>query len=270
LDWLDGVAYLTDSSRVIVAVGKRNWSRFATENGAPGLASAETVLGRNVLDFVEGDAVRSVYSRALAALARGGAPAVVFPFRCDAPGVRRDLRMAITLVRRGIRPAGFLFQSILLESATRPKLALFDFAQHAKAASGGPARRTVTICSFCQRVLAAEKRRAGTNDWIEAEIAQRELPRTGIRVQHRACPRCDARWAALGLGRGTGMPLSRRQIDVLRLMIEGHPNRTIATKLSMSENTVKTHLKAMFERLGARNRTDAVQLALRIWPDLRR
>jgi two-component system, NarL family, nitrate/nitrite response regulator NarL len=55
--------------------------------------------------------------------------------------------------------------------------------------------------------------------------------------------------------------LTQRQIDVLSLMIEGQANKVIARKLNLSESTVKTHVQAIFERLGVKTRTQAVVAA---------
>jgi DNA-binding NarL/FixJ family response regulator len=57
--------------------------------------------------------------------------------------------------------------------------------------------------------------------------------------------------------------LTPRQRDVLRLLIEGKPNKLICRELALSESTVKTHLAAIFRRLGANSRTQAVVAAAR-------
>jgi DNA-binding NarL/FixJ family response regulator len=58
--------------------------------------------------------------------------------------------------------------------------------------------------------------------------------------------------------------LSPRQGDVLRLLIEGKPNKAICRDLGLSESTVKTHLAAIFRKLGASSRTQAVVAAARL------
>lgn len=56
--------------------------------------------------------------------------------------------------------------------------------------------------------------------------------------------------------------LSAREIDVLRLVAEGHSNREIGRQLHISEATVKTHLIHMYGKLGVNDRTAAVTVAL--------
>jgi DNA-binding CsgD family transcriptional regulator len=54
--------------------------------------------------------------------------------------------------------------------------------------------------------------------------------------------------------------ITRRELEILGLVAQGMSNREIAGKLYVSENTVKTHCSRAFDKLGARRRTQAVQL----------
>ncbi|WP_166263407.1 response regulator transcription factor [Marinobacter caseinilyticus] len=56
-------------------------------------------------------------------------------------------------------------------------------------------------------------------------------------------------------------PLTPRQLDVLRLLADGFPNKRICQSLDLTEHTVKTHLKAIFTQLGVHNRTECVARA---------
>ena len=58
-------------------------------------------------------------------------------------------------------------------------------------------------------------------------------------------------------------PLSSRELDVLRWMAEGWPNKQIARTLGISEHTVKFHVSAILSKLRARSRTEAVATAAR-------
>ncbi len=54
--------------------------------------------------------------------------------------------------------------------------------------------------------------------------------------------------------------ITRREMEILALVAPGMSNREIAGRLFVSENTVKTHCSRAFDKLGARRRTQAVQL----------
>jgi len=57
-----------------------------------------------------------------------------------------------------------------------------------------------------------------------------------------------------------GLGITPRELEVLVLIAEGMSNSEIAGKLFVSENTVKTHCSRVFDKLGAKRRTQAVQL----------
>ena len=57
--------------------------------------------------------------------------------------------------------------------------------------------------------------------------------------------------------------LTAREIQVLELLAEGLSNKAIATRLGISDQTVKFHVASLSGKLGAANRTDAVRRALR-------
>jgi NarL family two-component system response regulator LiaR len=70
--------------------------------------------------------------------------------------------------------------------------------------------------------------------------------------------------AALRLRNRTDRPyLSKRQLEVLRLVAEGHTNQQIAEELVVAEPTVKSHLRAINKALGVKNRTQAVLAGMR-------
>ena len=62
--------------------------------------------------------------------------------------------------------------------------------------------------------------------------------------------------------------ITAREFEILQLIAGGMSNREIAERLFVSENTVKTHLSRLFEKLSAKRRTQAVQIAkeLRLIP----
>jgi DNA-binding NarL/FixJ family response regulator len=56
--------------------------------------------------------------------------------------------------------------------------------------------------------------------------------------------------------------LSARELEVLRLLVEGASNKAIAARLNLSENTIKSHISHIFGKLGVQSRAEAVAAAL--------
>ena len=61
-----------------------------------------------------------------------------------------------------------------------------------------------------------------------------------------------------------GLRLSKREHEVLRLVAEGYSNTMIATRLNLSDNTVKSYVESLLTHLNARNRAEAVAAASRL------
>ncbi len=69
---------------------------------------------------------------------------------------------------------------------------------------------------------------------------------------------------ARALPTGPMPELTQRELQVLRLLAEGLPNKTIAARLGISEHTVKFHVNSILGKLGAQSRTEAVTRATRL------
>ena len=88
---------------------------------------------------------------------------------------------------------------------------------------------------------------AGGGRFLHAEIVRPLLKRAALEAKLRP-------------GRGG---LTVRDVQVLELLSDGKSNKEVAVAFSISEETVKSHLKRLFEKLGVSDRTEAVALALR-------
>lgn len=62
---------------------------------------------------------------------------------------------------------------------------------------------------------------------------------------------------------GAHLGLTQRESAVLELMVHGHANRVIASRLMLGEETIKTHVSSVYRKLGVSDRTQAVAFALR-------
>lgn len=82
--------------------------------------------------------------------------------------------------------------------------------------------------------------------WVGARV----IGRRGAAIPFDGNPKAQA---SLGI--------SAREMEVLAALVAGRANKEIARELNLSPNTVKTHVARLYEKLGARRRTDAVQRA---------
>ena len=82
------------------------------------------------------------------------------------------------------------------------------------------------------------------------EVIVKEVPVPVLAAGPFVCD--EARVRELGI--------TPRELEILGLIAEGLSNRQIAERLFVSENTVKTHSRRLFDKLGAERRTQAVQL----------
>lgn len=94
--------------------------------------------------------------------------------------------------------------------------------------------------------------------WLGAKLA-RPVERVVVReVPAPAAPEPPFRANAASVER---LGVTPRELEILGLIAEGLSTREMAERLFVSENTVKTHSSRLFAKLGARRRTQAVQLA---------
>jgi DNA-binding CsgD family transcriptional regulator len=87
-----------------------------------------------------------------------------------------------------------------------------------------------------------------------------KLTRTKEKIVIKEAPVSAAKPFTPDEKRREDLSITPRELEILELIARGMSNREIAEKLFVSENTVKTHSSRVFDKLGARRRTQAVQL----------
>jgi LuxR family maltose regulon positive regulatory protein len=107
--------------------------------------------------------------------------------------------------------------------------------------------------------LFAETLREQLHQRLPERAAELTARLAGSTVGQGAPPR-PAR-AEAPASEGLAEPLSEREQETLGLIAAGKPNREVAALLNISESTVKSHVKHIFAKLNARNRTEAVAIA---------
>jgi DNA-binding NarL/FixJ family response regulator len=107
---------------------------------------------------------------------------------------------------------------------------------------------------------------AALNDWLQAALGEVDYRR--IQVAGETLPLDDAIELALSPPADStpprgNHPLSRREQEVLRRIVDGRTNQEIAADLSISPTTVATHVASILNKLGVASRTAAATLAVR-------
>jgi DNA-binding NarL/FixJ family response regulator len=155
-------------------------------------------------------------------------------------------------------------EALALLPGLRPDVALVDLFLSGESGAdvcasirrASPETRVLLI-SGSGRMSPAAARAAGASGFVSKDWEAREVARA-VR--------------AVGLGQTLFAPtseqpaplLSEREREVLDLIADGRTNREIAAVLYLSPHTVKEHTSALYRKLGARNRAEAVQRAQRV------
>lgn len=145
--------------------------------------------------------------------------------------------------------------------ATRPDVVLMDvqmegvdgIAALKKLREVLPSARVIILTTFGHENYLILSSRAGASGYLLKDVSQEELTNTIRRVA--------AGEILIGVGAESD-PISPRELEVLECMSQEMSNQAIARALGITENTVKTHVSHLFNKLGASDRAGAV---LRGW-----
>jgi DNA-binding NarL/FixJ family response regulator len=125
-----------------------------------------------------------------------------------------------------------------------------------------PNARIIVLTTYKGDVQILRALKAGARAFLLKGLLRKELLET-IRAVHAGQRRIPTDVAAELADHLTDDALTSREIDVLRLIAGGNANKLIADRLSISEETVKGHVKNILSKLGASDRTHAVTIALK-------
>lgn len=136
-----------------------------------------------------------------------------------------------------------------------------------------PATKVVLLTVYDDEQYLFEALRAGASGYLTKQVlaeellAQLRLVLSGeVVVDPSLAGRVALSAARINRGEfwpGAALGLSQRESEVLELMVHGHPNRTIAARLVLGEETIKTHVRSIYRKLGVTDRAQAVAVALR-------
>ena len=130
-----------------------------------------------------------------------------------------------------------------------------------------PQVQVIALTSFKEGDLVKQALEAGAIGYLLKDVSAEELVKA-IRAAHagRATLSPEAAQALVNSTQQTlahDPKLTERELEVLRLMVEGLNNTQIAGKLMVSPSTIKSHVSSILSKLGVASRTEAVTFALR-------
>ncbi len=125
-----------------------------------------------------------------------------------------------------------------------------------------PNSRFVILTTAAGDIVALRAFKAGAVGYLLKNLLRTELIDT-IRIVQSGRRRIPPDIAREMAEHAVDDSLSERELDVLRGVSQGQANKIIASELSISENTVKNHVKSILSKLDASDRTDAAMIAVR-------
>ena len=125
-----------------------------------------------------------------------------------------------------------------------------------------PGARIIVLTTYVGDAQVQRAIRAGAQGYLLKNLLHKELVQT-IRTVHGGRKAMSAAAAAQIVEHTGDEGLSPKEIDVLRLIAGGNANKEIATRLSVTEETIKSRVKNILEKLSANDRTHAVTIGLK-------
>jgi DNA-binding NarL/FixJ family response regulator len=125
-----------------------------------------------------------------------------------------------------------------------------------------PEARIIVLTTYTGDVQVARALKAGARGYLLKARVNRDLVDT-IRAVYSGQKRIPPEVAAELAEHAGEEDLSPRELEVLGLVARGNANKAIAARLVITEETVKSHIRRILDKLGANDRTHAVTIALK-------
>jgi len=168
-----------------------------------------------------------------------------------------------------VAEAGNGREAIELYRVHRPDITLMDLQMPLMSGTDAiaairvdfPNARIIVLSTYSGDVQAVRALKAGASGYLLKSMVRKELADT-IRSVHAGRKKIPPEIAIKMAEHHGDDALTEREIEILRQVAAGNANKMIADNFSISEQTVKAHMRNILSKLGANDRTHAVTIAL--------
>ncbi|NTU82752.1 MAG: response regulator transcription factor [Chloroflexales bacterium] len=192
--------------------------------------------------------------------------------------IRHGLRSILELEREievvGEADASGTALQIIAEQ--RPDIALLDLSLGAQGTNGGlglcqsitscfPQTSVIVLTTFLDEDLVMRAIRSGAKGYVLKDVDAVDLVKS-VRAVNRGESALDTRTATLVMKNlsvqtdhhDPALDFTERELEVARLLAQGHSNKAIGERIAISESTVKFHLRNVMRKLDVHHRTEVV------------
>jgi len=168
-----------------------------------------------------------------------------------------------------VAEAGNGREAIELYRVHRPDITLMDLQMPLMSGTDAiaairvdfPNARIIVLSTYSGDAQAVRALKAGASGYLLKSMVRKELADT-IRSVHAGRKKIPPEIAIKMAEHHGDDALTEREIEILREVAAGNANKVIADNFSISEQTVKAHMRSILSKLGANDRTHAVTIAL--------
>jgi DNA-binding NarL/FixJ family response regulator len=163
-------------------------------------------------------------------------------------------------------------QAVSMTQDKQPEVILLDYHLPGYSAeqliprlrNASPSSRVIILTSDTSEASLVKGIQAGVSGFLTKDRALDDVVQALRAVASGQNILTDEQISKVPQGEGTGgEQLTQREIEILRLLARGRDTQAIADELTISSNTVRTHLQNIFGKLGAHSKLEAVSMANR-------
>lgn len=162
-------------------------------------------------------------------------------------------------------------QAVSMTQDKQPEVILLDYHLPGYSAdqliprlrNAAPLSRVIILTSDTSEASLVKGIQAGVSGFLTKDRALDDVVQALRAVASGASILTDEQISKVPQGDVEGEQLTQREIEILRLLARGRDTQAIADELTISSNTVRTHLQNIFAKLGAHSKLEAVSMANR-------